>query len=112
MSISKVFLPQVVEKFDVSKQAMAPSFDFSAAAQFGQLTPILDNDDDPIFLARITDKIRKALVEFTDNDYLLAVGDPAVIAVCAGIILRRHKTLKMLKWDRKLRIYNELEVNP
>jgi hypothetical protein len=109
---SKVFLPQIVERFDVAKKAMVPAFDFSAAAQFGQLTPILGQEDDVIFLARITQKIRKELECFTEHDFLLAVGDPAVIAVCAGIILRRHKTLKLLKWDRKLRIYTHLEVTP
>lgn len=108
----KVFLPQIVERFDVTKKAMVPAFDFSAAAQFGQLTTILGPEDDVLFLARITPKIRKALEGFTDQDFLLAVGDPAVIAVCAGIILRRHKTLNLLKWDRKFRIYTHLEVTP
>lgn len=110
--LARVFLPQIVERFDKDKGVMVAAFDFSAAAQFGQLTPILEKEDDPIFLARITGKIRKVLSDFTDNDYLLAVGDPAVIAVCAGIVLRRHKTLKLLKWDRRLRIYQQLEINP
>lgn len=112
MTTPKVYLPHIVERYDMDKKAMVSAFDFSAAAQFGQLTPILDKDDDVIFLARITSKIRKVLENFTEHDYLLAVGDPAVIAVCAGIILRRHKTLKLLKWDRKLRIYTNLEVTP
>lgn len=112
MTTSKVYIPHIVERYDVDKKSMVPAFDFSAAAQFGQLTPILDKDDDVIFLARITSKIRKVLADFNENDHLLAVGDPAVIAVCAGIILRRQKTLKLLKWDRKLRIYHNLEVTP
>ena len=109
---SRVFLPQIVERFDQVKGGMVPAFDFSAAAQFGQLHAILGPEDDVAFLARITTKIRKSLDDFTDKDFLLAVGDPAVIAVCAGIILRRHKTLNLLKWDRKLRIYTHLEVTP
>lgn len=112
MNVSKVFLPQVVKRFDHSSGAMMPAFDFSAAAQFGQLTPILEEADDAMFLARITPKIRAALEGFTENDYLLAVGDPAVIAVCAGLILRRFKRLNMLKWDRKLKVYISLEINP
>lgn len=112
MSVSKVFIPQIVERFDKQKEVMVAAFDFSAAAQFGQLTPILEAHDDSIFLARITLQIRKKLEEFTDDDFLLAVGDPAVIAVCAGIILRRHKTLKLLRWDRKTKIYHNLEIKP
>jgi hypothetical protein len=110
--MSRVFLPQIVQRFDAAEGKMRPAFDFSAAAQFGQLIPILDAHDDPVFLARITSKIKKALEDFSEKDYLLAVGDPAVIAVCAGLILRRNGTrLNMLKWDRRLAIYIHQEIN-
>ena len=109
---SKVFLPQVVQRFEHSSGRMVKAFDFSSAAQFGELTPILDSTDDPMFLARLTPKIRTALENFGEHDYLLAVGDPGVIAICSGLILRRRKKLRMLKWDRKLKIYISLEVNP
>jgi hypothetical protein len=108
--VAKVFLPQETKRFDATRQAMVPAFDFSAAAQFGQLTTILDQDDDPLFLARITPKIRAALSNFKDGDYFLAVGDPAVIAVCSGIIMLRHRKMNLLKWDRRLRLYVELEI--
>jgi hypothetical protein len=109
---SKVFIPQMVKRFDSAAGHVSNAFDFSAAMQFGQLTPILDDMDDPMFLARLTPKIREALATFTENDYLLAVGDPSVIAICAGLILRRQKRINMLKWDRKLKMYTHLEVNP
>jgi hypothetical protein len=109
---SKVFITQLVQRFDPGTKLMVPAFDFSAAAQFGELTPILTPDDDPKYIARITDKINSALESFTENDYLLAVGDPSVIAVCAGIILRKQPTMKLLKWDRQLKIYIQLEINP
>ena len=109
---SKVFIPQAVKRFDAGTGRVINSFDFSAARQFGQLTPILDDTDDPMFLARLTPKIREALVTFNEFDYLMAVGDPSVIAICSGLILRRQKKINMLKWDRKLRMYVNLEVNP
>ncbi len=112
MNSPKVFLPKVVERFDGVAGKMIPAFDFSAAAQFGQLIEILGPDDDPIFLARHTQKIRESLESFSESDFFLAVGDPAVIAVCSGIILRKQKTLKLLKWDRKLKIYINLEITP
>jgi hypothetical protein len=112
MDIARVFLPQVAEKFDPTIGRKVPAFDFSAAAQFGQLTEVLEPGDNPLFIARITPKIRAALEDFGENDYLLAVGDPTVIAICAGLILRRRKTLKMLKWERNSKTYIALEVNP
>jgi hypothetical protein len=109
---SKVFIPQRVKRFDRSSGQASNAFDFSAAAQFGQLTTILDDMDDPMFLALLTPKIREALNSFKEDDYLVAVGDPSVIAICSGIILRRQKRLNLLKWDRKLTMYIHLEVNP
>lgn len=109
---SKVFIPQIVTRFDHVSGKKIPAFDFSAAAQFGQLEAILDENDDTLFLARITQKIRKSLEGYSENDFLLAVGDPSVIAVCAGIIFRRRTKMKMLKWDRKMQTYLCLELNP
>lgn len=110
MSSPKVFLPKVVERFDDNVKAMRPAFDFSAAAQFGSLVEILGPEDDPLFLGKITKKITEALADFKENDYFLAVGNPAVIAICAGVILRKQKTLNLLQWDRKLKIYVKMEV--
>lgn len=107
----KVFIPQVAERYDAASGRRVPTFDFAPAAQFGQLTPILERDDNPLFLARITPKIQKALESFAKDDYLLAVGDPSVIAICAGILLRRQNTLNLLKWDKKLSNYITLSLN-
>jgi hypothetical protein len=112
MTMPRVFIPQIVEKYEVRSGRMRPAFDFSTATSFGTLTPILDKDDDPLFLARITPKIREALADFNDEDYFVAVGDPSLIAICAALILRRRKTMKMLKWDKKLVRYLTLEINP
>lgn len=111
MSMPRVFLPQVVERYD-SATGRRVSFDFSPAAQFGQLTEVLSSDDNPLFLAHLTQKIREVLEDFNENDYLLAVGDPAVIAACAGVLFRRQTKVKMLKWDRKMKVYIALEINP
>src|SRR5690349_16600252 len=105
MNLPRVFIPQLVERFDSKAGRNVPVFDFTSAAAYGTLTPILDKDDDPMFLARITPKIREALADFHEDDYFVAVGDPSVIAVCSGLILRRRKALKMLKWDKKLGRY-------
>lgn len=108
----RVFIPQLVERYDNASGLYVPVFDFTTAAAFGTLTPILERDDNPMYLARITTKIREALKDFSEDDLFLAVGDPSVIAVCSGLILRRQRTMKMLKWDKKLSRYFTIEVNP
>jgi hypothetical protein len=109
--ISRVFLPQVVMRYSEAAGKPIPLFDFSAAEQFGQIVPILDDSDNPLFLTRLMPKIKKSLADFSPNDYFLAVGDPAVMSVCAGIIMRRQASIKLLKWNRRLTVYTPMEIN-
>jgi hypothetical protein len=89
-----------------------PVFDLSPAAHFGELTPILDGEDNPLFIAKMTTKIKEALAAFNPaTDYLVAIGDPSVLAICAGLILRRASKFSMLKWDKKTSTYIKLEIN-
>src|ERR1700751_1561284 len=110
--MGKVFIPQVVERFDQGTGRMAPAFDFSAAAHFGQLTPILETSDNVQFLAFLAPKIRKALEDFGPDDHFLAVGDPPVIALCAGVIFPRNQKVSFLRWDRQMKMYHSIEVKP
>jgi hypothetical protein len=110
MSNSKVFLPQIVHRYDASKQTLVPAFDFSAATRFGALVEILQPEDDITFVNRYMPKISASLEDFTEDDFFLAVGDPAVIAACAGVIFRQQSSMKVLKWDRKLRDYFISEI--
>jgi hypothetical protein len=109
----RVFVPQVVERFNEGKQRFEPVFDLSAATVFGTLTPILNPTDNPIYLARLTARIRDGLKDFdSERDSFLAIGDPSLIAVCSGLILRRQKQFKMLKWDKKMGRYIVMDINP
>jgi hypothetical protein len=106
----RVFIPQSVRRFNAAKGITEAAHDFTGAMQHGQLTTILDDDDDPVYLSRYVPKIKKALSDFTHEDFLIAVGDPSLIALCSGIIARRQPTMTMLKWERSLRMYVKLEI--
>lgn len=106
----RVFIPQIVMKYSQDLKRLVPVYDFAPASQHGQLTPVLGDDDNPAFLNRIIPKIKLALSDFTHEDYLLAVGDPCVIAACAGVIARRLPRITMLKWQREIRMYVKMEI--
>jgi len=113
MNEPRVFVPQVVERYNNDKGRFEPVFDLSTATVFGTLTPILNPTDNPIYLARLTSRIRDGLKDFdADRDCFLAIGDPSLIAVCSGLILRRQKQFKMLKWDKKMTRYIVMDINP
>jgi hypothetical protein len=113
MNEPRVFVPQVFERYSEEKGRFEPVFDLSTATVFGTLHPILNPTDNAIYLARLTPRIRAALQDFDgERDHFLAIGDPSLIAVCAGLILRRQKQFKMLKWDRRMARYIVMEINP
>jgi hypothetical protein len=110
MRTPRVFIPQITERYDSTLDRRVPVFDFTTAAAFGTITPILAPEDDPMFLASHVEKIHDALETFGPDDYFLAVGDPSVMAICAGIIMRGQDNLKMLKWDKQMTRYITVEV--
>lgn len=107
-----VYIPHIATRFNHETQRVEQVFDFSAASMHGTPVTILDSNDNPVFLAQLTPKIRKALENFSEDDRLIAVGDPAVIGICCAIIGRRQRVINMLKWDRKLQSYTNVEVRP
>ena len=109
--MSRVYIPNISERYDPVSDKKVPVFDYSDAARFGALVPVLESGDNPYLVSRVIDKIKRRLEAFGSEDYLLASGDPAIIAACAGILMRRHDCVKMLKWDNKRKAYIHLEVN-
>jgi len=112
MQTPRVFIPQVVERWDADNDRFEPVHDFSSAGEYGMITTILDRNDNPMFLARMTTKIKDALKDFEGaSDYFVAVGDPSIVAICTGLILRRSNTLKLLKWDKRTGRYIALQIS-
>jgi len=57
-------------------------------------------------------KLRKALKNFTTEDYLLLTGDPAIIGVACSIVSdMTNGRYKLLKWDKQERKYYPIEIN-
>jgi hypothetical protein len=110
MNVNKVYIPHVVKRLDRQTSKLKPALDFSSAARYGQLTEVIDDWDDILLVDKVTANANLALANFTEDDYLLAVGDPTVIAICAGILFKRFSHVKMLKWDRRLGDYLLLKV--
>jgi hypothetical protein len=54
-----------------------------SAEKFGDLKVVLpDNKQIVLSSGPLTFKLQHALKDFNDNDYLLLMGDPAIIAAC------------------------------
>jgi hypothetical protein len=45
-------------------------------------------------------RLQQTLKDFNDNDYLLLIGDPAIIALAGAIVSDiNNRKFKVLKWD-------------
>ena len=91
----------------------APKINIVGAQEFGEIKVLLDEDKQIMFSpAPMIRKMKRMLKDFSDNDYLLLTGDPAIIGVACSIVsdLTNGK-YNLLKWDKQERTYYPIEIN-
>ena len=84
-----------------------------SAEKFGDLKVVLpDNRQIVLSSGPLTFKLKHALKDFNDNDYLLLMGDPAIIAVAGAVVSDVNGgRFKVLKWDRDEKRYYDIEID-
>ena len=82
------------------------TMDFTPALQFGQLEVLLTHTQSMIAPVPTIRQLREKLENFSDNDYIIPVGDPVLMSTVAAVASHmNHGRVKYLKWDRKQRQY-------
>ena len=96
-----VYIPQVMD------------YNVRSAEKFGDLKIMLPDRKQMILASGpLTFELQKHLKDFNDNDYLLLIGDPAIIGVCCAIAADiNNGKFKVLKWDRIDKRYYDLEID-
>jgi hypothetical protein len=57
-------------------------------------------------------KMRRLLTQFTDEDYLLLIGDPAAMSIAAALASEYNGgKFRFLKWDKREMKYFPIAVN-
>ena len=84
-----------------------------SAEKFGDLKVCLpDNRQMVLASGPLTFKLKQELKDFNDDDYLLLIGDPAIIAVAGAIASENNNgRFKVLKWDRNEMKYYDIEID-
>ena len=94
-------------------QEPPPGVNIIAAKEYGELVflyPLISN----VFYKEkeIVDSFRAKLLMFNDNDFLLPIGDPALIGVATNIAACANEgRVRFLKWDRQEKMYYTWKVN-
>ena len=109
MKENKVYVIQEV----AGTQSGAPKINIMGAAKYGKFEFLLPEFSQIIFSpGPLIFKLRKALKDFTTEDYLLLTGDPAIIGVACSIVSdMTNGKYKLLKWDKQERQYYPIEIN-
>ena len=91
----------------------APKINIVGAQEFGEIKVLLDEDKQIMFSpAPMIRKMKRMLKDFSDNDYLLLTGDPAIIGVvCCLISETTNGRFNLLKWDRQEKRYYPIEID-
>ncbi len=84
-----------------------------SAEKFGDLKVLLpDNRQIVLSSGPIAFKLKQELKNFNNDDYLLLIGDPAIIAVAAAVAAKvNNGFFKVLKWDRDDKAYYDIEID-
>ena len=86
---------------------------FRSAEEYGDLKVMLpDNKQMILASGPLAFKLKQELKDFNDDDYLLLIGDPAIIAVCGALAAKiNNGKFKILKWDRNDKMYYDIEID-
>ena len=90
-----------------------PRVDIISATKWGELIP-LANHNDQLHLnpGRLVAQIKRKLKGFDDEDWLLAIGDPAIIGVAFALVSDFNSgRVNILKWDKIERIYYPVKIS-
>jgi len=91
---------------------MSPTIDFSNAIEYGDLVVCLPAGRVSLSPGPTIDTLKEKLRNFSDDDYLLPVGNPGLIAVAGAIAAENNMgRFKVLIWDKEVRRYIKVDYD-
>ena len=90
-----------------------PKINILGASKYGTFKFLLPELSQMIFSpGPLIFKLRKGLKDYTEEDYLLLTGDPAIIGVAVAIVSDiTNGKFNLLKWDKQERKYYPIHIN-
>ena len=87
-------------------------FNILPAAKYGNFELLLPKGQVMLSSGPTVSRLRKTLKNFSDEDYLLLIGDPAAIGLATAVACDINRgQFRFLKWDRQERQYYPINVD-
>jgi hypothetical protein len=96
-----VYVVQKQMHLDREKQEYVERFDLSPAKEYGELKYLLSPTAAPFRPESVLEDLYKGLEDFTDEDYLLLVGNPVLIGLASSVAAMKSGTVNFLQWSGK-----------
>lgn len=108
---TRVYVPQQPSRFDQATRLWIPTINLDSAKSFGDVVVMLPPNANRLHTAPLIAALKEQMNDLNEHDYIVAVGDPSLIAAAACIASRKTGgLLRMLKWDRMSSTYIPVEI--
>lgn len=107
-----VYVVQNPMRYDPELGRVVPRYDLQPAERFGKLRVLFNERTSlkPEEAKRAIAKMNLVLRSFTDDDYLLLIGNPALIGYATGLAAANNSgKVRLLVWSGKDRDYAVVE---
>ena len=106
-----VYLPQEV-MYKNNKGELVPKFSTYPAARYGDVITLLPYGNVMLSPQPMIYRLRTALQHYSDEDFILPIGDPAAIGACMAIAANNNNgRIQLLRWDRRAHKYHVSKMN-
>lgn len=107
-----VFAVQNQMKFDKDVGGLVPRFsNIEKAQRFGEIFYVLSPSASPFSPELVLGDIHEALSGFTDNDYILLIGNPVLIGMTTAVAANYNGgRVKFLQWSGRHGEYTEIST--
>lgn len=110
--MSKVYVPQLPSRYDAATRLWVPSINIDDAKKFGDVVVMLPPNANRLHISPLVVALREQMRHYTKDDWVVAVGDPSLIAAAACIAGKSTGgVIRLLKWDRQSAQYIPVEMN-
>ena len=81
-------------------------FDYDTAGKYGDVVILVPHGQSLVSSVPVVRQLVHQLRNFTQDDHLLPLGDPAIMAAAAAIAAKNSNgVMNVLKWDRREQAY-------
>lgn len=106
-----VFVVQNPHRWDHEKQKFVPKHDIDTAHVFGDVVEVLSPTASPFNFPTVRDELHFKLKHYRDGDFILLVGNPALIGAVTAIAASYNDgRCAVLQWSGKDQRYTPIDM--